>query len=105
MDVITQKLPEREAAHMHANREELGERIGHAIREDGTVQPLQGLHLFRSSLPTEPVHGVCIPSVCVIAQGCKQVLLGDSRYQYDPSHYLLVTIELPSVGQVLSASK
>jgi AraC-like DNA-binding protein len=43
--------------------------------------------------------------VCVIAQGSKQVLLGESRYQYDPSHYLLATIELPSVGQVLSASK
>src|SRR5260221_11948829 len=90
---------------MQANREELVERIGQAIRGDGTVQPLLGLHLFRSCLPTEPVHGVCIPSVCVIAQGSKEGLLGDSRYQYDPSHYLLATIELPSVGQVLEASK
>ena len=105
MDVITQKPPTREAERMQANREELVERIGQAIREDGTVQPLKGLHLSRSSLPTEPVHGVSAPSVCVIAQGSKEVLLGDSRYQYDPSHYLLATIELPSVGQVLEASK
>ncbi len=105
MDMITHKPAEREAQRMQANREELVERIGQAIREDGTVQPLLGLHLFRASLPTEPVHGACIPSVCVIAQGSKEVLLGDSRYQYDPSHYLLATIELPSVGQVLSASK
>src|SRR5437764_14324768 len=103
MDVITQKPPEREAERMQAHREELVERIGQAIREDGTVQPLKGLHLSRSCLPTEPVHGVSAPSVCVIAQGSKEVLLGDSRYQYDPSHYLLATIELPSVGQVLSA--
>ncbi len=105
MDVITHQQAEREAELMQANREELVERIGQAIREDGTVQPLKGLHLSRSSLPTEPVHGVSAPSVCVIAQGSKEVLLGDSRYQYDPSHYLLATIELPSVGQVLSASK
>ena len=33
------------------------------------------------------------------------VLLGESRYRYDPWHYLLATIELPSIGQVLEASK
>jgi len=41
----------------------------------------------------------------VIAQGSKEVLLGDSRYRYDPSHYLLATVELPRVSQVLEASK
>jgi AraC-like DNA-binding protein len=45
------------------------------------------------------------PSFCVIAQGSKEVLLGDSRYRYDPLHYLLATIELPSVRRVLEASK
>jgi AraC-like DNA-binding protein len=44
------------------------------------------------------------PSVCVIAQGSKEVLLGDSRYRYDSSHYLLATVELPRVSQVLEAS-
>jgi hypothetical protein len=29
----------------------------------------------------------------VIAQGSKEVLLGDSRYRYDPAHYLLATVE------------
>ncbi len=105
MDVIHHQQAAREAQRVQANREELVERIGQAIREDGTVQPLLGLHLARCSLPMAPVHGVLEPSVCVIAQGSKEVLLGDSRYQYDPSHYLLATIELPSVGQVLSASK
>jgi hypothetical protein len=41
----------------------------------------------------------------VIAQGSKEVLLGDYRYQYDPMHYLLATVELPIVGQILEASK
>jgi AraC-like DNA-binding protein len=41
----------------------------------------------------------------VIAQGSKEVLLGDSRYRYDPSQYLLATVELPRVSQVLEASK
>jgi AraC-like DNA-binding protein len=41
----------------------------------------------------------------VIAQGSKQVLLGESRYRYDPFHYLLTTIDLPYAGQILEASK
>ncbi len=86
------------------NREELAERIARAVPEDGGVEPLTGLHLFRSSTPTEPLHGVSKPSLCVIAQGSKEVLLGDSRYRYDPAHYLLATVGLPVVGQVLEAS-
>ena len=105
MDVTNHQQAEREAELMQANREELVERIARAIREDGTTQPLQRLHLSRSSLPLKPLHSVLEPSLCVIAQGSKEVLLGDSRYRYDPSHYLLATVEVPRVSQVLEASK
>lgn len=88
----------------YAYREELAERIARNILEDGSVEPLLGLHFFRSSNPTEPLHGVSKPAFCVIAQGSKVVLLGDSRYRYDPAHYLLATVELPISGQVLEAS-
>jgi len=105
MNVMIHKPAEREAELMQAHREELVERIGRAVREDGTVQTLKGLYLSCSSLPLKPLHSVLKPSVCVIAQGSKEVLLGDSRYRYDPSHYLLATVELPRVSQVLEASK
>src|SRR5438105_1286258 len=105
MNVMIHQQAEHEAQRVQANREELVVRIGRAIREDGTVQSLQGLHLSRCSLPLKPLHSVLEPSVCVIAQGSKEVLLGDSRYRYDPSHYLLATVELPRVSQVLEASK
>ena len=105
MDVINHQQAEREAQRVQANREELVERIARAMREDGTAQPLKGLHLYRRSLPLEPVHGVVEPSVCVIAQGSKEVLLGESRYRYDPSQYLLASVELPHVSRVLEASK
>src|SRR6266487_5822252 len=105
MNVMILQQPEREALRVQADREELVERIGRAMREDGTTQPLPGLHLARSSLPLKPLHSVLEPSLCVIAQGSKEVLLGDSRYRYDPSQYLLATVELPRVSQVLEASK
>src|SRR6266481_2972227 len=81
------------------HQEELVERIARAMRQDGTAQPLQGLHLYRHSLPLEQVYSVVEPSLCVVAQGSKEFLLGDSRYRYDSLHYLLVTVDLPYVGQ------
>ena len=95
---------ELETHRAHAYQEELAERIARAVPEDGAVEPLKGLLLNRFSSPTEPLHGVSKPSFCVIAQGSKEVLLGDSRYRYDPAHYLLATVELPVVGQVVEAS-
>ncbi len=105
MNVMNHQQVQREAELMQANREELVERIGRTIRQDGTVQPLPGLHLYRHCLPREQVYSVVEPSVCVVAQGSKEFLLDESRYRYDPFHYLLITVDLPYVGQVLSASK
>src|SRR6266704_1121588 len=105
MNGMIHKLAERESVLLQAYREELVERIGRVISSDGTVQPLPGLHLYRLSVPMARVYGVVEPSLCVVAQGSKEFLLGESRYRYDPFHYLLVTVDLPYVGQVLEASK
>jgi hypothetical protein len=105
MDVMNHQQSAREAVLLQANREELVERIARAVRADGTAQPLPGLHLYRHSFPLEQVYSVVEPSLCVVAQGSKEFLLGESRYRYDPFHYLLVTVDLPYVGQVLEASQ
>ena len=105
MNVMIHKPAEREAQLMQAHREELVERIARAMREDGTTQPFQGLHLYRRSSPLQLLHGVSEPSVAVIAQGSKEVLLGENRYRYGPSQYLLATVELPTIRRVLEASK
>jgi AraC-like DNA-binding protein len=104
MNVTYPQRSEGETHRAHAYREELAERIGRAMPADGRAEPLKGLYLNRSSTPTDPLHGVSEPSFCVIAQGSKEVLLGDSRYRYDAAHYLLATIEMPVVSRVIEAS-
>jgi AraC-like DNA-binding protein len=104
MDAMAPQPVEHEAHRAQANQDELVERIARAIREDGRVEPLKGLRLRRSSSPTE-LHSVSDPAFCVVAQGSKEVFLGNERYQYDPAHYLLVTAELPVVSQVIEASQ
>src|SRR5262245_6261220 len=96
---------EREAHRAQSSRDELVDLIARAVREDGSAEPLKGLHLHRSSSPREPLHSVYDPVFCVIAQGSKEVFLANERYLYDPFHYLLVTAELPRVGHVCAASK
>jgi AraC-like DNA-binding protein len=105
MDSMASQQIDRETHRTQANRDELVERIAQAIREDGKIEPLKGLHLNRASSPTEPVHTMSDPAFCVIAQGSKEIFLGNERYLYDPAHYLLLTTELPLAGQVLEASK
>jgi AraC-like DNA-binding protein len=105
MNVMIRQQTDREAQLLQANREELVERLGRAMRDDGTTQPFPGLHLYRRSSPLELLHGVSEPSVAVIAQGSKEVLLGENRYRYGPSQYLLATVELPTIRRVLEASK
>ncbi|MEG4210252.1 AraC family transcriptional regulator [Microcoleus sp. S13_B4] len=80
--------------------------ITQAIRQDGTIEPLKGLHFNRTSSPSECLHSVSIPAFCAIAQGSKEVLLGNAiALLYDPIHSLLATIELPIASQIQEASK
>jgi AraC-like DNA-binding protein len=62
------------------------------------------LSLFRASAPFEPVEAVYEPALAIVAQGCKRVMLADETYQYDPAHFLLVSVGLPVSGQVINAS-
>lgn len=63
-----------------------------------------GLSLFRRTEPTEPITGMYEPSVCLVAQGAKRVRLGDDAFVYDAHHYLITSVHLPTVVQIIEAS-
>lgn len=44
------------------------------------------------------------PSICLVAQGAKRVLLGDDTYVYDARNYLITSVHLPTVVQITEAS-
>ncbi len=81
------------------------ERIVQALPEDGTLDAFPGFRLARTSKPTEPVRAIYQPAFCFVAQGCKQALLGEEVFRYDPGTYLLFTVDLPLIFQVKEASK
>jgi len=51
-----------------------------------------------------PVHMVYEPALCVIAQGCKRVLLGSEVVVYDQTQALIFAQNLPVTGHVIGAS-
>lgn len=104
LDMINQHN-QYEEQRLQAGRAELVDRIAHVLREDGLIEPLKGVYLARLSTPQKKLHSVMEPSLCLIAQGSKEVLTGDDRCVYDPSNYFLATLELPRVTQVLEASR
>jgi len=63
-----------------------------------------GLSLFRREEPTEPVSGIYEPSICLAVQGAKRVILGEDSYVYDAHHYLITSVHLPIIVQIIEAS-
>ncbi len=62
------------------------------------------LRLSRFSVPSDLVAVVYEPSLCVVAQGAKEVLLADETYRLDPAQSLLVSVDLPVAARVVEAS-
>lgn len=85
--------------------DELVALAGRLVTSDG-IHPtaIPRLALIRSCQPTEPLHALHEPALCIVLQGRKQVMLGEQIHLYDRTHYLVVSVDLPVVGQVLEAS-
>jgi AraC-like DNA-binding protein len=62
------------------------------------------LALIRAAHPSEPLHVLHEPAVCIVAQGRKLVMLGDEVFDYGGARYLVVSVDLPVAGQVVEAS-
>lgn len=70
--------------------------------DDSTA--VSGLTLYRSSSRTNHNAVVYLPSLCVIVQGAKEVVVGGEAYRYDPAHSLLVSVDLPATTRIIEAS-
>jgi AraC-like DNA-binding protein len=105
MDLMNRPPSERAARRAQADRDALAELVARAVREDGAVEAPGGLSLLRRSSPTPKDHGVSSPAFCLIAQGSKEVLLGDDCYRYDANHYLVTAASLPTATRVTEASE
>jgi AraC-like DNA-binding protein len=61
--------------------------------------------LRRARMTSVPVHLTLSPSLCIVAQGAKVVMLGSEVLEYDPARMLVFAVDLPVAGQVTRASQ
>jgi AraC-like DNA-binding protein len=90
---------------LHAPQTELADRIARLAPSDGIHDTaLPQLQLVRISTLTPCSPTVYEPRLCIVVQGRKIAMLGDQTYHYDPLNYLVVSMTVPMLGQVIEAT-
>ena len=93
------------SARLERDRAELAAIIDRSTGTDGHhPTALPALNFFRAGTPGTQVCTMYEPGLALVAQGAKQVLLGDETYRYDQANYLVTSIDLPVSSQVVDAS-
>jgi AraC-like DNA-binding protein len=86
-------------------QQELSARVARLAPFDGTHQSVMpSLALIRSSVPTVCMPTIFQPCLAIVVQGRKSALLNDEVFHYDPLNYLVVSVTLSGMGQVLEAT-
>src|SRR3984893_16355874 len=84
---------------------ELSARVARLTPVDGVHQSaLSWLALIRNSVPTVCMATVYQPCLAIVVQGRKRALLNDEVFYYDALNYLVVSVTLPMMGQVVEAT-
>lgn len=86
------------------NKTELVEIVSRRAVLEGTNEVADGLNFFKHvTPPVHPHHGVYSPSICIIAQGAKEVQMGEHLFRYDPSQFLLTSFDVPVSTRIVEA--
>jgi len=102
-DNSLQRLPD--LGSIAPRQRELASLVARFAPTDGVHQsPVEPLSLIRNSVPTVCTPTVYQPCLGIVVQGRKQAILNDEVFHYDALNYLVVSVTLPAMGQVLEAS-
>ncbi len=73
--------------------------------QENLTTDIHGLQMFRRTAPTAPATATYEPSLAVVAQGRKRADLGQTSFVFDESRFLLTSLDLPVISQVIEASE
>lgn len=77
---------------------------GREIADGVTLTQVPGLRIGRTHGRVAPRHMAYRPSLCIVAQGTKEVLAGARTITYGDMQSLVVTVDVPVLSQVVEAS-
>jgi AraC-like DNA-binding protein len=86
-------------------RRELARKIANRAVAEGDMQTeIPGLRLYRRSAISACASAAYEPSLVVFLQGQKRINVGKTTYICDGSNFLLTSVDLPVVSQVIAAT-
>ena len=87
-------------------RTRLARKIADRTRAEGdTPTEIPGLRLYRRTATSACTSAAYEPSLVVFVQGKKRINVGKTTYICDGSNFLLTSIDLPVVSQVIAATE
>ena len=100
------KIGDANASRLSRLLTELAKKISNSLGDRGDRRTeVPGLMLYRRTAPTVPNPSTYEPSLLVIAQGRIRVDLDKASYVFGQSKFLLTSLELPVMSQVITASE
>lgn len=83
----------------------LASNIARRIHQPGDIEtPISGVTLFRREQAAPPVICMIEPSLILVARGEKRLWIGGEGYSYDPSNFVITSLDLPANSEVVTAS-
>ena len=106
LDTMTDnETAQSEVAPIDARRRELIDWVMRFAPTDGLHETaIAPLLLVRASASAQRLPSVYEPGLAIVVQGRKQAAMGADVVVYDPLHYLVISVTMPTVGQILEAT-
>lgn len=75
------------------------------VNDDGSINTeISSLSFYVIPSTTELLTILYEPSLCIIFQGAKAIILDHKEYIYDPSRYLLASVHMPARVRIIEGS-
>lgn len=95
----------QDAAMLNALRESMVESIGRrTVGNTDSATPISSLFFFRRETPMPPCICLVEPSIVLVVQGEKQMLVGGEAYPYNINRFLITSLDIPANSQIVTAS-
>ena len=103
---LQEQTGQHEAGALDALRAAMIERIGRrTVGNTDSPTAIADLVFFRREEPVPPCFCMVEPSIVLVIQGEKQMLVGGEAYPYDVNRFLITSLDLPANSQVITASQ
>jgi AraC-like DNA-binding protein len=91
---------------MEYSRGIIGKNIAQKAKKGQSLPTaISGLTLYNRICVSQPATALYQPSICLVVQGAKRVMLGEDSYVYDANHYLITSVDIPTMVQIVQASE